>query len=325
MGSRSKYFSSLFTLEKKPKKGLFAVEWVIMGYLVLTTLFMLLTYVKLQNPESMLWGRFRVIAITAAMWGIYRLVPCRLTRLFRIVAQMALLSWWYPDTYELNRILPNLDHVIAAKEQLLFGCQPALLFAQKAPWFLFSELMNMGYTCYFPLIAVVTLFYFFCRYQEFMRASFIILASFFVHYVVFDFLPVAGPQYYYPAVGLNQIAQGVFPNLHDYFMTMREPLATPGDPSGVFYQMVVDAHAAGERPTAAFPSSHVGVSTILMLLAWKTRNRRFFWLLMPFYVLLCLSTVYIYAHYAIDVIAGWVFALLLYPLLHLVYTRLVKE
>ena len=119
MGSSSKYFSSLFTLEKKPKKGLFAVEWVIMGYLVLTTLFMLLTYVKLQNPESMLWGRFRVIAITAAMWGIYRLVPCRLTRLFRIVAQMALLSWWYPDTYELNRILPNLDHVIATWTMLL--------------------------------------------------------------------------------------------------------------------------------------------------------------------------------------------------------------
>lgn len=82
----------LFVIEKKPQKGLFAVEWVIMGYLLLTTLFMLFTYVKLQNPESMLWGRFRVVAATAAMWGIYRLAPCRLTRLCRIVTQMALLS-----------------------------------------------------------------------------------------------------------------------------------------------------------------------------------------------------------------------------------------
>ncbi len=315
----------LFAIEKKPKKGLFAVEWVVMGYLVLTTLVMLFTYVKLQNPESMLWGRFRVVAITAAMWGIYRLVPCRLTRLCRIAAQMALLSWWYPDTYELNRILPNLDHIAAAKEQLLFGCQPALLFSQKVPYFLFSELMNLGYTCYFPLIAVVTVFYFFFRYQQFMRATFIILASFFVYYVIFIFLPVAGPQYYYPAVGLEQVSQGVFPNLHDYFMTMREALATPGDPNGVFYQMVVDAHQAGERPTAAFPSSHVGVSTILMLLARQTRNRRFFWLLLPFYVLLCLSTVYIYAHYAIDVLAGWISALILFPLLYLVHSRYTKE
>lgn len=315
----------LFVIEKKPQKGLFAVEWVIMGYLLLTTLFMLFTYVKLQNPESMLWGRFRVVAATAAMWGIYRLAPCRLTRLCRIVTQMALLSWWYPDTYELNRILPNLDYIAAAKEQLLFGCQPALLFSQKVPYFLFSELMNLGYTCYFPLIAVVAIFYFFFRYQQFMRASFIILASFFVYYAIFIILPVVGPQYYYPAVGMEKIAQGVFPNLHDYFLNMREALPTPGDPNGVFYQMVVDAHQAGERPTAAFPSSHVGVSTILMLLAWQTRNRRFFWLLFPFYVLLCLSTVYIYAHYAIDVLAGWISALMLYPLLQFIHGRYTKE
>lgn len=305
----------LFAIEKKPKKGLFAVEWVVMGYLVLTTLVMLFTYVKLQNPESMLWGRFRVVAITAAMWGIYRLVPCRLTRLCRIAAQMALLSWWYPDTYELNRILPNLDHIAAAKEQLLFGCQPALLFSQKVPYFLFSELMNLGYTCYFPLIAVVTVFYFFFRYQQFMRATFIILASFFVYYVIFIFLPVAGPQYYYPAVGLEQVSQGVFPNLHDYFMTMREALATPGDPNGVFYQMVVDAHQAGERPTAAFPSSHVGITTVLMFLAWHSKSKRLFFILLPFFILMFFATVYIQAHYAIDAIAGLLTGALFYGVL----------
>lgn len=85
------------------------------AYLVFTTLYMLFTYVKLQNPESMLWWRFRVIAITGAMWLIYRMIPCRLMRLLRIAVQMMLLSWWYPDTYELNRILPNLDHFFAAK------------------------------------------------------------------------------------------------------------------------------------------------------------------------------------------------------------------
>lgn len=315
----------LFILEKKPKKGLFAVEWVMIAYLVFTTLYMLFTYVKLQNPESMLWWRFRVIAITGAMWLIYRMIPCRLMRLLRIAVQMMLLSWWYPDTYELNRILPNLDHFFAAKEQLLFGCQPSLLFSQHFPSVIVSELMNLGYTSYFPLILVVTMFFFLFRYEQFMRASFIILGSFFAYYVVFIFLPVAGPQYYYPAVGLDQIAQGIFPNLHDYFYQLREPLATPGDPDGVFYQMVVDAHRAGERPTAAFPSSHVGISTILMFLAWQTRNRRFFWLLMPFYVLLCLSTVYIYAHYAIDVLAGWLSAVLFFLLFHLGYKYFIGK
>ena len=41
-----------------------------------------------------------------------------------------------------------------------------------------------------------------------------------------------------------------------------------------------------------------------MMLAWHSGSRRLFYILMPFYVLLCLSTVYIQAHYAIDVVAG---------------------
>lgn len=322
---KSLRYKEFFKIEKKPKKGLFAVEWVIVGYMLLTMLFMVFTYTKLQNPVSMLWGRFQVLAVMAAMWAVYRMIPCRITRFLRITAQMAMLSWWYPDTYEMNRILPNLDHLAAACEQWMFGCQPSLLFSQKVPSFLFSELMNMGYTAYFPLIAAVTLFFFLFRYEQYMRASFIILGSFFAYYVIFIFIPVSGPQYYYPAVGIDQIAAGIFPNVHDYFLQMREALPTPGNPDGIFYQMVVDAHAAGERPTAAFPSSHVGVSTILMLLAWQTKNRRFFWILMFFYVLLCLSTVYIYAHYAIDVIGGWLSALLLFPMLHFIYTRLAKE
>lgn len=315
----------IFKIEKKPKKGLFAVEWVIVAYLVLTLLFIFFTYTKLPNPESMLWGRFRIVAMMAAMWLVYRMIPCRFTRLCRITAILAMLSWWYPDTYEMNRILPNLDHVFAAKEQWLFGCQPALLFSQKCPNVIFSDLMDLGYTSYFPLIAAVTLFFFLCRYEQFMRASFVIIASFFVYYVIFIFVPVAGPQYYYPAVGLDQIAQGVFPNLHDYFLTMREAMDTPGDPDRLMYQLVVETHRAGERATAAFPSSHVGVTTILMLLAWQTKNRRFFWILMPFFVLLCLSTVYIYAHYAIDVIAGWVSALLLFPVLHYGYKLFARD
>ena len=68
--------------------------------------------------------------------------------------------------------------------------------------------------------------------------------------------------------------------------------------------MVEGAKQAGERPTAAFPSSHVGITTVLVLLAWHTGNRKFFWLLVPFFTLMFFATVYIQAHYAIDAIAG---------------------
>ena len=93
-------------------------------------------------------------------------------------------------------------------------------------------------------------------------------------------------------------------------------ITLPGWSDGFSYHMVEHAHDAGERPTAAFPSSHVGVTTILVLLAWKARCRWLFWVMVPVFILLCLSTVYIFAHYAVDVIAGWVSAVLIYVVLH---------
>lgn len=299
-----KFIKQLFTIDKHPRKGLLALEWVMLGYLVLTLLIVFFTYTKTENPDAMIWGRIRVAAVTAGMWAVYRMLPCRITLFLRITVQLALLGWWYPDTYEINRMLPNLDHVFAALEQQIFGCQPALLFCEAMPWPVASELMSMGYASYYPMIVVVVVFYFLFRYKEFERTAFVVLAAFFLYYLIYIFLPVTGPTFYYKAVGLDNIARGIFPNVHDYFNYYQDCLPTPGYEKGLFYQMVESAKAAGERPTAAFPSSHVGISTILMMLAWHSGSRRLFYMLTPFYVLLCLSTVYIQAHYAVDVVAG---------------------
>ena len=312
----------LFEIERKPRKGLLAVEWVIMGYLLLTTLMVLFTYTKMVNPAPMLWGRFHIVMLTLAMWLVYRLIPCRFTHICRIAAQLFLLTWWYADTYELNRIFLNHDHLFAGYDQSMFGFQPALLFSQTISHPVFSELMHLGYSAYFPMIALVTLFTFFFRYKEFDRTAFIILVAFFIYYVIFVFLPVTGPQYYYQAVGLDSIAAGVFPDVGYYFTTHQECLTMPGWSDGFFYHMVENAHNAGERPTAAFPSSHVGIATILMFLAWHLRNRYLFWGMLPIYALLCMATVYIQAHYAVDVIGGWVSAAIIYVVLHFLWGKI---
>ena len=243
----------LFKLETKIYKGLFAAEWAMLAYWLLTTLIIVVCYTKVQNPEAMLWGRVRILFTTAALYAVYRMLPCRLTRLARIGVQLAFLSWWYPDTYELNRMLPNLDHVFATWEQLLFGCQPALLFSQLTAHLptlvsnIFSELMDLGYASYYPMIATVIIYYFFFRYKEFQRAAFIVLAAFFIFYVVFIVVPVTGPTFYYQAVGIDNIAQGIFPNLGSYFNLHQECMPSPGYTDGIFYHLVENAKAAGEH------------------------------------------------------------------------------
>jgi len=294
------------------KKGLLAVEWIAIGYLLLTFLMMAVLWDKLVSPEQMIKGRITFVLVTLAAWGVYWLKPCRLTMFLRIAVQMVFLSWWYPDTYELNRILPNLDHMFAGCEQAVFGCQPALLFAQKVPWGWFSELMCMGYISYFPMMKILLIYYFFYRYNEFLKAAFVLLGAFFIFYVIFIFLPVTGPQFYYLAVGPEKIAAGVFPNLGDWFLTHSERMAVPGWTDGFFYHLLEMAHNAGERPTAAFPSSHVGITTVVMLLAHHAHCRKLVLGMLPFYILMCLSTVYILAHYAIDALTGLFTGVVLY-------------
>ena len=154
---------------------------------------------------EMLWGRLQIVVMTIALWGVYRMIPCRFTLFARIAAQLALLSWWYPDTYEFNRMFPNLDHLFARWEQDWFGCQPALLFSQQLSHPIFSELMDLGYAAYYPMIVIVTLFFFLFNNEQFGKASFIILASFFAYYIIYIAVPVAGPQYYFNAVGVDEI------------------------------------------------------------------------------------------------------------------------
>lgn len=148
-------------------KSLWAVEKFIFVYIAYTILLMACFWDRQVHPIQMLIMRLEVVLLIIAMWMLYCWRPCKLTRLLRVLALMITLSWFYPDTYEVNRVLPNLDHLFAGWEQQLFGCQPALLFSQVCPWDWFSELMCLGYVSYFPLMVTILFYYFFRRYKEF--------------------------------------------------------------------------------------------------------------------------------------------------------------
>lgn len=300
-----------FELEKQPKHGLMALEWVVLIYMALTLLVVFFCRTKLQSPDAMVEGRLRIAAVTVGMWVVYRLVPCKATRFLRVLVQMVMLGWWYDDTYRINCLFPNLDHVVASWEQAVFGCQPALLFAEKVPQAVVSEVLDFAYVSYFPIIAAVSIYYFFCRYREFERCCFVIIASFFTFYMFFNIFPVTGPMYYFQAIGPDNAMKGIFPVLGDYFRTHTELMPAPGYTDGIGYALIQTLHEA-ERPTGAFPSSHVGIATVVMLLAARSRSRGLFFSLLPFAVLIVFATVYIRAHYAIDAIVGLLVGVLLY-------------
>lgn len=293
------------------QKGLFAVEKISLIYNLLTSILILFMFHRMGHPLHMLWDRTLIVLMTFCLIYLYRLAPCKFSAFVRIAIQMALLSYWYPDTFEFNRLFPNLDHLFASAEQFLFGCQPAVAFQQNLPYQWVSEPLNMGYFSYYPMIAVVAFFYFLKRFELFEKWSFIVVTSFFIYYFIYIFIPVAGPQFYFPAIGMDNVSHGIFPSLGDYFTHNYKLLPGPGDQHGFFYGLVEGSQQVGERPTAAFPSSHVAISTILMLTAFRA-NKRLGVCLLPFYMLLCCATVYIQAHYLIDAVVGFISAFIVY-------------
>ncbi|GHV43982.1 hypothetical protein FACS1894180_4630 [Bacteroidia bacterium] len=90
-------------------------------------------------------------------------------------------------------------------------------------------------------------------------------------------MPVEGPQFYFTD---NQIPEGYF-----------------------FYKLLSVIQFYGEERTGAFPSSHVGMTLIMLMIFFRYR-RSFFYALLPVCIVLVLSTVYVKAHYVIDVVGG---------------------
>lgn len=294
-----------------PSKGEFLIEKVAMAYTLLTSIAIVVLYGQMDHPMLMLLERLAIVVVTLALVVVYHKYPCKVTAFLRVGFQLALLSYWYPDTFEFNRLLPNLDHLFADAEQAIFNAQPAYWFHRCYPQMWISEPLNMGYVAYFPLIAVITCWYFVKHFDLFEKIGFVLTASFFIYYIIYMVLPVAGPQFYFPAIGEENVLAGIFPAVGDYFNLHPELMPYTEQGQGFFYHLLELSHEAGERPTAAFPSSHVGISTIIMLMGWRSSKKLTLWML-PFYILLCISTVYIQAHYLIDIFAGWISGYLLY-------------
>ena len=301
--------------------GFLAPEVATFAYAAFSALVILFTWTGHANPSDLLWLRVQYLSGTLALWVVYMLWPCRAMIGARIAYLLLMLGTWYPDTYAINSQMPCLDHVFASWEQHVFGMQPALLFAKAYSSPVVSELMYFGYFSYYLFFVVTIAIVFVRHFDQLERTAFIIFAAFYACYVIFLLVHVTGPQYYYLAAGIDEIAHANFPDVGNYFRDHSEALTAPGWSQGPFYRLVMAAHAAGERPTAAFPSSHVAIATLVMLIVAKMRMWRWMLTLAVPFLFLCLSTVYIQAHYAIDALAGF---LLAFPLFFLLGGRKLK-
>lgn len=219
-------------------------------------------------------------------------------QLFSVISIYAALSVLYKETAILNLFFrPEIDPWLVHLDHLLFGFQPAKVFSETFPMAWFSELMFFGYFWYY-LMPLWVLYWIYHKAPEKIESfGWVLISSFLLYYLVFIIVPAVGPQFYYPYPQNEISSQGIFGNI------------------------IKLIQHNGEAPTAAFPSSHVGISWIVLIWVWKNLKNQWLFLL-PFILLLMTATVYIKAHYAADVWAGCLSAIGVYAIINFSFKKL---
>jgi len=284
-----------------------SVELITFIYGLATAAYILILFPKIEKPAMLLFSRLCIFVGMYVLVLISEKYPNKIVRFVRYAIPFAFIAYWYPETYYLNHglekmgqlagelIVPNLDRFFDQLDFTLFGCSPAMEFSKTFPQAIVSEIMYFGYFAYYLIFVFVFSYFFFVKRHLAEQAMFYSLCSFFIFYVIFIFVPVSGPQFYY-AYPDNQVPDGYF-----------------------FSSLMRAIQSSGEKPTGAFPSSHVGLTLIAMYLLFL-HARKYFYLLLPVAIILTASTVYIKAHYLIDVVCAFIFT----PIIYLASKKIYK-
>lgn len=270
-------------------------------YFAITEIIIIIFEPNLLLDWNLIFVRLLFLVLFLAIYFFKNQFSDKNFQIINAVLVYALMGFLYKETATFNSlILPKIDIYLSNLDQKLFGYQPSLLFSEKLNTHFWNEIFYFGYFCYylFPLIIFGVLYKNIPnKIEEF---GFILISSFLVYYLIFICIPAVGPQFYFP-----------FPENHI-------------ESKGIFGNAIKYIQKNGEAPTAAFPSSHVGISWIMVFWLFKNyRNLVKFFL--PFVILLMFSTVYIKAHYFVDAIAGLITAPIIFFLTFNVYKFLNQK
>ena len=254
-----------------------------------------------------------VLAIHVFVAGSARRPENRFFSFFRHFYPLMLYAFLYRESEQLNLMFMDkyLDPAFIALEEWIFGFQPAVVFMNAFPHPLVSEFFYMSYFSYYVMIAGVGLALYFRRREAFWHFLAVLSFLFYVCFLVFIFLPVAGP----PAFFMD------IPRYLDQQRLPYYPLEFPASVTlGPFFHIMGFLYSAFETGGGAFPSSHVAAALCVLFFSWRylPRVRH---LILAATLALSFATVYCRYHYAVDVFAGAATAGVLIPIGEWLYRR----
>ncbi|MFP4369176.1 MAG: phosphatase PAP2 family protein [Candidatus Kapaibacterium sp.] len=192
----------------------------------------------------------------------------------------------------------NYDKLLMDLDIALFGLNPTEWLHQFAHPIL-TEYLQFTYMLFFfmPLVHALELHYEGDnkRFGEFTR---IIMFAFYFSYLLYFFMPAIGPRFtIHNFFNINSELPGLLlTNLFRDFVNMGGNVL-PGE-----------SNPMDTVNRDCMPSGHTMITFITIIMVFR-HDSRFKWPILVFGISLIFSTVYLWYHYVIDIIAGIVFAI----------------
>lgn len=285
---------------KTSKFNFIPLDWVTLLYILFSTVYILFGASQLNNSLPFLAFRLLMLGIVLLLAYLSKLYASNKTvSFFRNLYPLLFTGYLYSETFYFKNFIfsTDFDAHLAHIDRLLFGCEPGFEFSKLLPQVWFKELMAMCYFSYFLIIIGFSITIYLKNKVKMAKAIFVITTSFFIYYSLYALIPVAGPKFHYHLSPLTP--NHIFEN--------------------ILYHILIDS----EKPTGAFPSSHIGISVIVCYLAYHY-HRFSFYVYLPLTIGICFATVYLQAHYVIDVIAAFVSIPLFIWFSQWLYSKFVK-
>jgi len=272
-----------------------------------------------HNGQVPHW-RLLLSAHLAAILGIHLLVRVQAAfprrrglDMLRHFYPILLYTGFYCETGLLNRMFVSnyLDPFFFRLDGRIFGFQPSIVFMERLPFLPLSELLYAAYFSYYVMIVGIGIALYLQDRERFFHYLTIISLVFYVCYLLFIILPVAGPPVFWMESPEFLAANGL------PLLRLEFPAAIQVGP---FFNTMRVIYAHFEPRGGAFPSSHVAIALCTLYFSWRYL-RRIRYVHLAAVVLLCLATVYCRYHYAVDVLGGFVSAALLIPLGERLYRK----
>ena len=186
--------------------------------------------------------------------------------------------------YSLSIVPHWQDSWLIHLERTWFGRSPNLWMSSFASPF-WSEVMDIGYFSYYAMFMIVGgKLYTWKNKQAFYELTLSTAFTYFLAYLIYLLFPTEGP--HHTMAALDKVPHGA-----------------------MFNSMVrLIQHHAGVHGNA-FPSGHVASAFVSTFFAWRYLPRLGL-VLTPFFILICISSIYDNYHYLSDVIGGMVIAVL---------------